>query len=498
MNFTRASRLRRAAQALTAGLVWTAQAGAQLPGNGERIRTHDYAIDLAQTAVLAGTRATGLAGAYVALGEGIDGTARNPAAVALRAPYSYDHLDYDLGVGVTLSSALAGSDVFNSGRRTVVSQNGEEALVFVNLAGTLQLGRWGFAISTDIQEYSLDRSTARTPNLQQDRLQARFAVTHGMIGYAFHQGELLVGLGIRTTALSVTNANAPQGADESLFNSQGQGFEAGILLRPNLSQYRIGVSLRSAVTARASPEARQLVYAGDPENELFLPKRVALPWELDVGYALQIGPRPLNPRWLDPRQELEPLRRYFAWRERERERRRRAAALDPEPGRETAQRALEAELSTEAALDALELGRAEKELHARLRARYEGMERFHLLITGSLDILGPVEDAVGVESFLERSVQRSGTRVTFSPRLGLETEVIPNYTRFRAGAYIEPSRFPNNPHAERFHWTLGLDQRVLPWEVFGLWPEGSIWRVSGSLDMSRDYLSWGVALGMWH
>lgn len=493
-----ASWLRRAATAGVAVLALNRAALAQLPGNGERIRTHDYAIDLAQTPVLAGTRTTGLAGAYVALGEGVDGTARNPAAVALRAPYSYDHLDYDLGLGLTYSSALAGSDVFNSGRRTVVSQNGEETLVFVNVAGTLQLGRWGFAVSADVQSYSLDRSSASAPNLQQDRLAARFVVTHTMLGYAFHDGELLVGLGVRTSSLSVLNTNAPQGADESLFDAQGQGIEAGLLLRPNHSQYRIGLSARSAVTARASPESRQLVYAGDPENELFLPKRVTLPWEVDVGAAVQIGPRPLNPRWLDPRVELEPLRRYFGWRERERERRRRELATQKPAASEAAQRALAVELASEAALDALELGRAEKELHARLRARYEGMERFHLLIAGSLGLLGPVAEAVGVESFLERSVQRSGTRVNLSPRLGLETEIIPNFTRFRAGAYIEPSRFANNPHAERFHWTIGLDQRVLPWEVFGLWPEGSIWRVSGSLDLSRDYLSWGVAIGMWH
>jgi len=161
-------------------------------------------------------------------------------------------------------------------------------------------------------------------------------------------------------------------------------------------------------------------------------------------------------------------------------------------------RAADAELRTEAALDALHLARAERELALRLRRRYEGMDRFQVLISASIDVLGPVTRGVGVESFLERKVQRSGKDVSVSPRLGIETEAVPNWMRLRAGTYIEPTRFDDNPHGSRAHWTLGIDQRLFPWEVFGLWREGSIWRVSGSLDVGREYFSWGVAIGMWH
>jgi hypothetical protein len=479
-----------------------APAHAELPANGASIRSHDYTIDLSQTPVLAGTRVTGLSGAFVAIGEGIDGIAQNPGAVALRAPYSTDHIDYELGLGITFSSSLAKSDVFNSGRRTVLSPKGVESLAFLNLAANLQVGRWGFGLSSDLQEYSLDRSTDATQTQQRDRLLARFAVTHATIGYAFHEQELLIGVGTRWSALNVVNANAPAGSEENLFEAIGSGLEAGVLLRPNDAQYRAGVCLRSAVVSNASPSSRvRVVYAGDPENELFLPDHVMLPWELNAGFAFQFGPRPFNPRWLEVQLELEPVHRYLEWRQRERLRRHAEALSRAERAGldlEAAMRALDAELETEAALDALHLARAERELSVRLRRRYEGMDRFQVLISASIDVLGPVEQGVGVESFLERKVQRSGKDVSVSPRLGIETEAVPNWMRLRAGTYIEPTRFDDNPHGSRSHWTLGIDQRLFPWEVFGLWPEGSIWRVSGSLDVAREYFSWGVAIGMWH
>jgi hypothetical protein len=333
-------------------------------------------------------------------------------------------------------------------------------------------------------------------------LLARFAVTHATIGYAFHEQELLIGVGTRWSALNVVNSNAPGASEEDLFAALGSGFEAGVLLRPNDAQYRAGLCVRSSVLANASPSSRvRVVYAGDPQNELFLPDHVMLPWELNAGFAVQFGPRPFNPRWLDVEQELEPVRRYLEWRERERLRR-HAAALDraERAGLDLAAavQAVDAELRTQAALDALHLARAERELGARLKRRYEGMDRFQLLISASLDVLGPVNQGIGVESFLERKVQRSGKDVSFSPRLGVETEAVPNWMRFRAGTYIEPTRFDDNPHGSRTHWTVGIDQRLFPWEVFGLWPEGAIWRVSGSLDVGREYFSWGVAIGMWH
>jgi hypothetical protein len=98
---------------------------------------------------------------------------------------------------------------------------------------------------------------------------------------------------------------------------------------------------------------------------------------------------------------------------------------------------------------------------------------------------------------LDRRVQRSGEQLSLSPHMGLETEVIPHWTRLRGGTYLEPSRFASNPKGARLHTTFGFDQKVLGWDVFGTFPEDTEWRVSGSLDAGRNYLGWGIAIGNW-
>ncbi len=54
-----------------------------------------------------------LAGAFVAIGEGVEGNTQNPAAPAVRVPWSNAHFDYDLGFGVTFPATLKNSDFFN-------------------------------------------------------------------------------------------------------------------------------------------------------------------------------------------------------------------------------------------------------------------------------------------------------------------------------------------------------------------------------------------------
>ncbi|MET0793984.1 MAG: hypothetical protein ABW061_20860, partial [Polyangiaceae bacterium] len=126
------------------------------------------------------------------------------------------------------------------------------------------------------------------------------------------------------------------------------------------------------------------------------------------------------------------------------------------------------------------------------------LRRFHVLLLGSLVISGSVKEAVGVESFLERTAQRSGASLSYSPRLAVETETVPNWLKLRAGSYHEPSRFPSNRQGGRVHGTLGFDAKVFPFDAFGLVHEGTIWRVSGSLDAARNYFGWSVAIGVWH
>jgi hypothetical protein len=492
-----AARARAGAALLCLSVLSGPRPSSALPADGEPITTNDYGIDLHQGPVLAGTRVTGLGGAFVAIAEGDEGNPINPASPAVRAPWSQSHFDYDWGFGLTFPSALSNTDYYNSGRFTRLPSSQPTdfgGFVFLNFALNLQFGRWGFGLTTDLQRYALARAEDPTLGIQRERLLAQIALSRLQVAYGFGDGQLVVGIGARTPALSVINEVDQQ----ELFSTVGSGVELGFLWRPNWQQFRVGGAFHSAVETAASGD--RVVYQADPLNRLYLPERITLPWDVDLGLAVQLGPRPFNPRWVDPSGELEERRRFLAWRARERRRQRaneieraRLGGLDVG----AATRAIDAELATEAALDELHLAGAETRLDKELARRYARLARFFVLISASLLITGPAREAVGVESFLERTVQRSGERVSYAPRLAVETEPIPHWLKLRAGTYIEPTRFVSNDKGARVHGTLGFDQKLLAWEVFDLFPDGTHWRASASIDAARSYFGWSVGIGVW-
>jgi hypothetical protein len=126
------------------------------------------------------------------------------------------------------------------------------------------------------------------------------------------------------------------------------------------------------------------------------------------------------------------------------------------------------------------------------------MARFYVLVTASVLLSGPVEDAVGVESFLRQEVDRSGESLTYTPRLGVETEAIPHWLKVRVGSYYEPTRFDNGLSDGRLHGTASLELKVLPWTVFGLFDDPTWWRVGAVIDGSTRFLSYGFTGGVWH
>ncbi len=483
----------RALCAFAACSAVTVHAHAQL-SDGLPIKTNHYSIDLYQGPVLASTRVIGLAGAFVAIGEGVEGDTQNPAAPAVRVPWSNAHFDYDLGFGVTFPATLSNSDFFNSGRRTDLPKGTTGGFVFLNFATNLQLGKWGFGLTTDLQSYALNGANDNIPT--KDRVVAQITVTHFQLARNFLDGQLVVGVGDRIATFAVQHENAFTSNEQDLFSTVGNGYELGLLLRPNNEQFRIGAAYRSEVNSRAAGST-----IPEPVMDLFLPERVTVPWDLDLGLAIQLGPRPLNPRWIDPVEELERIRRFLHWRELERDRYRRfeLARVESNHGDvDEAARALDAELVTEAELDAATLARAEHDVDVKIRGQVAALERFHVLLLGSLVVTGTATDAVGVESFLERTVQRSGASLSYSPRIAIETETVPHWLQLRAGSYLEPSRFPSNRQGSRVHGTLGFDQKLFPWDVFGTFPETTQWRVSGSLDAARNYFGWSLAIGVWH
>ncbi len=74
--------------------------------------------------------------------------------------------------------------------------------------------------------------------------------------------------------------------------------------------------------------------------------------------------------------------------------------------------------------------------------------------------------------------------MTLTPRVGIESEPVPNWVHARAGSYIEPSRFADS--TPRQHFTLGGDIRLFrfsPWGIFG----DQIWRITLGADLAPRY-----------
>jgi hypothetical protein len=457
------------------------------------IKTNNYAIDLTQGPVLASNRVIGLAGAFVAMADGVDGDTQNPASPAVRVPYSYTDVDYDLGAGLVFPGGLGRSgDFFNSGSKTHVVA-GNNLYVFLSGAFNVQIDRFGFGFTADLQQYSLRRSSEPTVT----SLTSQIMVNHFLLAYAFNDDQFVVGTGARVVTLDVSTRATFLSSGMDTLNTHGAGFELGFIWRPNGERVRLGAAFRSPVSAEA---AGKVLYRGTPD-ELYLPSHITLPWDLNIGTAIQLGSRPLNPRWVSPRELLAHKRRYLAWQARERERRTREAVRQARAeGRDAAalERILRAQDEAEAAIDRAELEHAERDVNRALRRWCAELPRFHVLLLSSMLMTGAVQDGVGIEGFLRREWQRSGEQISLSPRLGLEIEPIPNWLQVRGGVYFEPTRFRSNEEGGRTHATLGGSLRAVPWDVFGTFPEGNWFWLGGSLDVARDYFGWGVTFGVWH
>jgi hypothetical protein len=485
------------------------RASAELGPNGTPIRTSRYSVDLHQGAVLAGTRSIGLGGAYVAIAEGVEGNLVNPVAPAVRAPWSQSHIDYDLGFGITWPATQGRSDWFNSGSdRTYLAASNPDEFVSLDVEGNLQLGAWGVGVAVAVQQFELLRNTSAAPGASRGGLNSEFAVFRIDGARALADGQLLVGAGIRANSLSVVDGRITDEGDRQLFTTGGVGAAFGALWRPNGRPFRLGASAHTRVKSRAdSASATQpdstgarVLERGTPD-EIYLPDSVVLPWDASLGVAVQLGPRPLNPRWIDPSIERDKAREAIA---------RRAAKRETEHAEYVARarangaNASEAETEWRAnqalhhQADQIEFEAAEARIATRLESRQRRMARGYVLLSASLSAFGPVNEAVGIESFLQRVVDRSGRRLVFMPQVGVETEVIPNWLRLRAGSYYEPTRFENQNAAPRAHGTFGVSSKVLPWSVFGVWPRDAWWRAQGAIDVAQRYFNWGFSLGVWH
>jgi hypothetical protein len=114
-------------------------------------------------------------------------------------------------------------------------------------------------------------------------------------------------------------------------------------------------------------------------------------------------------------------------------------------------------------------------------------DRRYLLVAGDVIVTGKTERAIGIESFLAQRTIAAGESLSLGVRAGVESEVLANRARLRAGSYFEPSRYESV--SGRVHATAGADLRfTLGWD----------WKLSAAVDLARGYHNFGLGVGFWH
>lgn len=467
---------KKKASALTAAglllFVGEARAAGPLPAQGQRITTSSYNVDLYQGPVLATTRITGMGGAYTAVAEDTDAIPFNPAAASVRSPYSHAKVDYDLTGGVTLPSSVGKTDFDNNGTVGFTYKN----FVWATGGGILQFGHVGMGLIASFQNYELGSPNGgggvplpgSAANEVVKSVAIRILKVDPVVSYGFFNDQLHLGGGLRTAGIfgvARSGVGTDDGNERLLFQSFAVGVQAGGLWQPPDLPIRVGAALRSptvAVNDESESGRVKKDAAGDRViGNIYLPDELSLPWEAEFGVAVQLWKRPLNIPWMDEDQVPKP--ETERWRQTQKN-------GEPEPEWRGARRLI--------------------------KARYKAIPRQKVLLAASTVITGPTKNAVGLESMLSQTVDRAGQSPVVGVRAGVETEVIPWWLVLRAGSYLEPSRFREG--TARIHGTAGLDLRVLQWSVWGLFDEDTLFRLSLSGDLARDYFGWGIGAGFVH
>ncbi|MCP3102371.1 hypothetical protein LZ198_26215 [Myxococcus sp. K15C18031901] len=253
-----------------------------------------YDIDVFQGPVIAPVRVSGLAGAYAAIAEGVEGIGVNTAAPAIRSLYSTQHVDYDLALAFTFPSSLRDTDFDNNGKVGFTYNN----FIFTQLGGLIQWGPWGAGGLASLQTYRLGKG--QDPGGQQ--LQVNFTRFQLQVARGFLDGDLTVGLGLRAVSLDIDKGDDVL---QNLAGMIGANVEGGAIWTPMDLPLRAALSLRAPVKGKLKPNSPAIA---DAEGNLlvaglYLPFSITLPWEIEAGFAYQFGDRPLQIPWGPDRAE---------------------------------------------------------------------------------------------------------------------------------------------------------------------------------------------------
>ena len=462
-----------------------------------------YTVEVVQGPVLAPLAVLAMGGAYAAIADGVEGLGSNASAAAVRAPYAASWFSYDFSYGASLPGAFGRTDFDNRGEVGLNS-----TAFFYTLGGILQWGPFGIGANADFQRYSLAK-TDTTPGSV-----VSIGNFHVSAAYALLSHQLFVGAGLRgmrTGVYTLAQGASPRAVfvstNEQSLSMLGFAPELGFVVAPDWSPWRLGATYRFPVSSSGEPNGT--VVTGDDgvrrAGGFPVPDKVVQPWEMQVGVVLSAGPRPLNPKWLNPHEQEAVVHQRIA---HAREQRRLANEVELARITDDAARARRAAEIAERERRVRDQEDANFDewaslLKAERKARYRNWPRARIQVAAEVVVTGTSENAVGLQSFLRREDVPSGSKRTIQPRLGIEGEPIPYWMIARVGTYIEQTRYRVSPEpgllaGARQHFTFGIEQKMFTWGALGLYNAQTEWRITFAGDIAPRYQNIGLSIGTWH
>lgn len=379
-------------------------------------------IDTVRGVIRGSPRFIGLGGAFVAIADDTEGMPINPAAAAVRLPYSWNAFSFAFGIDFAVATWLPKNDIYNAPE----GADSDGGSLFGSFAMLVNYRHGGFGVSAEAERNVVSQQAQGVSS----KRTASFGLVRPTAAYGFLDGQLQLGVGLRVLGFSFD-----LGKDE-LPLTAGVGCTGGVIVKPNGSQFRIGAAIEQPISAEVGGERGTA------------PTRVHIPWTAAFGFAYQFGRRPLNPKFV---------------------------TVGDRESRNTAGRP-----STD---------EDEEKAKQELFTEYERDQTWYLLVSTELAL---IEGSSGAS--LDGSLGLDRTLV--SPRLGLESEVVPRFLRLRAGTYLELATTEGG-HS-RLHGTGGVDVKLFKWDVFGLVDPFNYWQLSLAVDGARSYLNTSFSIGFWH
>jgi hypothetical protein len=230
------------------------------------------ALDTYTGPVLASGRVTGLAGAYVGIGEGLAGLASNPASIAQRRR----HLDRPWDVDGLLTWYLPQLD--DVSRQDLDNDGAVDGALLgranLQLGAGGQAGRLGGGILARTWVAGAGRSSG-------GRLEISIEDVSLAAGWSVWRDAVVVGASI-TAGRGVVRWYDAAGAEQSRLDYQASSLRLGALWRPRGAPWRLGVTWDPG--ARATPLGATAAFP------VPVPTAFLFPWTLSIGASAWLGP----------------------------------------------------------------------------------------------------------------------------------------------------------------------------------------------------------------